>query len=181
MARWGWSRCRSPFWAPPPARPQESSPLACPHWHSWSTPPRSHFCLLLSDAPPGRLHVTKLVLVTIAVLVSVFYYTIHHLTKSTQPIGLLHHRRFIGAIFGEFSLLFHSPFCWLSAEQQIANNCDLAHKVVSLFYDWLWQRTLTFFNSTEVLLACFLMMPTFKVRNDWQARTLWQTSVISGS
>lgn len=58
------------FWAPPPARPLESSPLACPRWHSWWTPPRSHFFLSLSDAPPGRLHVTKLVLVTIAALQS---------------------------------------------------------------------------------------------------------------
>lgn len=78
MAHLSWSRCMSPFWAPPPARPQESSPRACPRWHSWWTPPRSHFSLLLSDAPPGRLHVTKLVLVTIAALQSqrVFLYTL---------------------------------------------------------------------------------------------------------
>lgn len=71
-ARRGWSRCRSRFWVPPPARPPGSSPRACPRWRSWSTPPRSHFSPWLAGAPPERLHVTKLVPVTTAVFCFVF-------------------------------------------------------------------------------------------------------------
>lgn len=63
----GWSRCRSRFWAPPPAPPPGSSPRACPRWRSWWTPPHSHFCPWLSGAPPEQLHVIKLVPVTTAV------------------------------------------------------------------------------------------------------------------
>lgn len=63
----GWSRCRSQFWAPPPAPPPGSSPRACPRWRSWWTPPHSHFCPWLSGAPPEQLHVIKLVPVTTAV------------------------------------------------------------------------------------------------------------------
>lgn len=63
----GWSRCRSPSWAPPPAPPPGSSPPACPRWRSWWTPPRSRSCPWLAGAPPEQLHVIKLVPVTTAV------------------------------------------------------------------------------------------------------------------
>lgn len=86
-AHQGWSQCRSRFWAPPPALPPESSPRACPHWRSWLTPPRSHFCPWLSGAPPERLHVTKLVPVTTAVCSFVFCFFVflqcQHVFKST--------------------------------------------------------------------------------------------------
>lgn len=93
-----------------------------------------------------------------------------HLTKSTQPIGLLRHGSFIRAIFGAFSLLFHSPFSWLSAEQQIANNYDLAHKIASCFPFFMAKNT-DLFNSTELLLACFFFNDADLQREttDWRA------------